>query len=62
MRVIDLRREALLSHISDSTILRALHEQGIQAYREEFKFILQPHNMAQRLVSTYLYFTLPSLI
>ena len=52
MRVVDLRREASLSHVSDSTILRALHELGLKAYCEEFKFILTAENKAQRMVST----------
>jgi hypothetical protein len=59
MRVLNLHCKALPTHVSNSTILRALHEQGIKAYYEEFKFILKLHNMTQRLVSTYLYFTLP---
>ena len=45
MKLIDIRREAVLSHVSDSTVMRALHEQGIKAYREEFKFILKDENM-----------------
>jgi len=48
MKLIDIRREAGLSHVSDSTVMRALHEQGIKAYREEFKFILKDENMAIR--------------
>jgi len=48
MELIDIRREAGLSHVSDSTVMRALHEQGIKAYREEFKFILKDENMAIR--------------
>ena len=46
MRLVDLRREADLSHVSDTTIFRALHEQGFKAYHEEFKFILTAENKA----------------
>ncbi|KAA8896134.1 hypothetical protein FN846DRAFT_966290 [Sphaerosporella brunnea] len=38
------------NHVSLMTILNALHERGIKAYREEFKFILKPENKVQRLV------------
>ena len=51
MRLVDLRREASLSHVSDSTVFRALHEHGLKAYHEEFKFILSAENKAERLVS-----------
>lgn len=53
MRLVDLRREAGLSHASDTTVFRALHEQGFKAYHEEFKFILTAENKAERMVSTY---------
>ena len=49
---VDLRREAGLSHVSDITVFRALHEQGFKAYHEEFKFILTVENKAERMVST----------
>ena len=51
MKLVDLRREAGLGDVSDTTVLRALHEQGIKAYREEFKFILDEKNMQTRKVS-----------
>lgn len=50
MKVVDLRQEAGLSHVSDFPILKALHERGLKAYREEFKFILTTENKAVRLV------------
>ncbi|KAA8894744.1 hypothetical protein FN846DRAFT_972909, partial [Sphaerosporella brunnea] len=40
MRLVDLRREAGLSHVSDTTVHRALEERGLRAYREELKFIV----------------------
>ena len=40
MRLVDLQREADLSHASDTTVFCALHEQGFKASYEEFKFIL----------------------
>ena len=48
MELADLRREAGLSHVSDTT---ALNEQSIKAYREGFKFILTQEYMAIRKVS-----------
>lgn len=51
MKLVDLRREAELSHVSDSTVYKALREREIKAYREEFKFILSPENKTTRLVS-----------
>jgi hypothetical protein len=50
MRLVDLRREAGLSHVSDTTVFRALQERGLKAYREEFKFILSEENKKIRLV------------
>ncbi|RPA97195.1 hypothetical protein L873DRAFT_1771557 [Choiromyces venosus 120613-1] len=49
MRLVDIRRESGLSHVSDTTIWKALRERGIKAYREEFKFILKSENKLQRL-------------
>ncbi|RPB04331.1 hypothetical protein L873DRAFT_1840425 [Choiromyces venosus 120613-1] len=49
MRLVDIRRESGLSHVSDTTVWKALREQGIKAYREEFKFILKSENKLQRL-------------
>jgi transposase len=50
MRLVDLRRESGLTHVSDSTILKALHERKLKAYREDFKFILSSENKQIRLV------------
>jgi transposase len=50
MRLVDIRREAGLTHVSDTTVFRALHERKIKAYREEFKFILSSDNKQIRLV------------
>jgi hypothetical protein len=51
MRIVDIKREAGLGHVSDSTILKVSNEWGIKPYWEEFKFILKPGNKVQRLVS-----------
>ena len=50
MKLIDIRREAGLQHVSNSTAFRALLERGIHTYREEFKPILDAENKAKRLV------------
>jgi hypothetical protein len=50
MRLVYIRREAGLAHVSDSTVLKALHERKLKAYREEFKFILSSENKQIRLV------------
>jgi hypothetical protein len=50
MRLVDLRRQAGLSHVSDATVLKALHERGLKAYREEFTFILSSENKQISLV------------
>jgi transposase len=50
MRLVDIRRESGLAHVSDSTVLKPLHERKIKAYREEFKFILSSENKQIRLV------------
>ena len=47
----DIRREAGLSQVSDSTVYRALRERGIGAYQELFKFILNEESRKKRLVS-----------
>jgi hypothetical protein len=44
MKLVDLRREAGLSHFCDTTVYNALHQRGIKASSEEFKFILLPEN------------------
>jgi transposase len=51
MRIVDIKREAGLGHVSDSTILKVLNEWGIKPCREEFNYILKPENKVQRLVS-----------
>ena len=51
MKLVDIRREAGFSHVSDSTVYRALSERGMKAYREDFKFILSAENKVIRLVS-----------
>ena len=50
MKLVDIRREAGLNHVCDTTVLRALKEMGIKPYREEFKFIFTQENMAIRKV------------
>jgi len=52
MKLIDIRQEAGLGHVSDASAFRALIERGIHAYREEFKPILDSENKAKRLVCT----------
>jgi len=50
MHMVDIQREAGFPHISISTLLRALKERKIGAYREEFKPILTLENKKIRLV------------
>jgi hypothetical protein len=50
MRLVDLRRQSGLTRVSDSTILKALHERKRKAYREDFKFIFSSENKQIRLV------------
>ena len=49
MCLVDIRREAGLGHVSDSTVWKALRSWGIKAYREMFKFILKSENKVVRL-------------
>ncbi|KAG0641128.1 hypothetical protein HOY80DRAFT_883758 [Tuber brumale] len=49
MCLVNIRREAGLSHVRDSTILKALRSRGIRAYKELFKFILKSENKVIRL-------------
>ena len=49
MTLTDIRREAGFSHVSNSTIWKALRSQGNKPYREELKFILKPENKLKRL-------------
>lgn len=51
MTLVDLQREAGLSHVCITTIFNALGERGLGAYREQFKFILNPISKLKRLVS-----------
>jgi len=53
MKLVDIRREAGLSHVGDGTVFRALVSRGIHAYHEEFKPILGPEHRLNRLVSFY---------
>ena len=50
MTLCDIRREAGWSHVSDTTVFRALQQRGIGAYPEVFKFILNKENQKKRLV------------
>jgi hypothetical protein len=50
MRLVGIRRKAGLAHVSDSTVLKALHERKLKAYREEYKFIPSSENKRIRLV------------
>ena len=49
MCLVNIRREARLGHVSDSTVWKALRSRGIKAYREMFKFILKSENKVVRL-------------
>ena len=49
MCLVDIRRESGLSHVSNSTIWKALPSRGIKAYKEKFKFILKSENKVVRL-------------
>ncbi|RPA97573.1 hypothetical protein L873DRAFT_1918826 [Choiromyces venosus 120613-1] len=49
MCLVNIQREARLSHVSDSTIWKALRSRGIRPYREMFKFILKSKNKVVRL-------------
>jgi len=48
MNLIDLQRTVGFGHVCPSTILKALHEPGIRAYRQKWKFILKPENKITR--------------
>ena len=50
MRIVDLQQEAGLGHVCRTTIFKALHENGLKAYREDFKFILSTDNKEIRQV------------
>jgi len=59
MKLVDLRREAGLSHVGDGTVHRALVSRSLHAYREEFKPILGPEYKLNRLVSILTLLLLP---
>lgn len=50
MSSVEIQQKAGLGHVATTTVLKALHERGIKAYREEYKFILKPENKTQRLL------------
>ena len=50
MQMVDIQWEAGFSHVSVTTLLRALKERKIGAYHEEFKPILTAENKKLRLV------------
>ena len=50
MTLCDIRGEAGLSHVSETTVFRAWQERGIDAYPELFKFILIKENQTKQLV------------
>lgn len=50
MSLIEIQEATGFNHVSLMAILNALHERGIKAYREEFKFILKPESKVQPLV------------
>ncbi|RPB01382.1 hypothetical protein L873DRAFT_680087 [Choiromyces venosus 120613-1] len=49
MKLIDLRREAGLSHVYNGIVHRALVSRGLHLYHEEFKPILGPEHKLNRL-------------
>ena len=51
IKLVDLQREAGLSHVCFATIFNALVERSLRAYREQFKFILNPISKQKRLLS-----------
>jgi hypothetical protein len=50
MRVVDLQQEVGLGHVCQTTIFKALHENGVKVYEEDFKFILSTENKDIRKV------------
>ena len=48
MRLVDIRREAGLSHVSNTPVWKALRSHGIKAYKELFKLILKVENKVIR--------------
>lgn len=57
MTLTEIQCEAGLGHVSKSTVFKALKSQGIKAYVEEKKFILNEDNKKRRLVSEELVHT-----
>ncbi|PUU80427.1 hypothetical protein B9Z19DRAFT_1123611 [Tuber borchii] len=51
MKLVDIRREAGLSHEGDGTGFRTLASQGIHVYHEEFKPILGPDSKLNRTIA-----------
>lgn len=49
MPLAELQVEAGLSSVSKQTVLNALHDRGLKAYKENIKPALKPHHCAQRL-------------
>ncbi|RPA90588.1 hypothetical protein L873DRAFT_402325 [Choiromyces venosus 120613-1] len=49
MKLVDIWQEAGLSHVCNGTVFNALVECRLEAYREEFKFILSPECKARCL-------------
>ncbi|KAA8913099.1 hypothetical protein FN846DRAFT_886784 [Sphaerosporella brunnea] len=52
MSLVEIKQTAgpRFENVSETIILAALHERGIKAYREDFKFILKAEDKLQRLV------------
>jgi hypothetical protein len=57
MSLVELQLETGLGHVSKATILQVLNSQGIKAYIEECKFILDEDNKKKRMVSVKLHCT-----
>jgi hypothetical protein len=57
MSPIELQLETGFGHVSKATILQVINCQGIKAYNEECKFILDEENKKWRMVSVSLHCT-----
>jgi hypothetical protein len=55
MSLVELQLETGLGHVSKATILQVLNSQGIKAYIEECKFILDEDNKKNQMVSAMLH-------
>lgn len=51
MALVDLQQEAGLGGVCRTAVYKVLKEEGIKAYVEEFKFILDGENMKVRKVN-----------